>query len=298
MINRIMNKLVRKPANKVPMITEDPIENYLRNGRRPWSEGYFPFRQQQIAKVLADDSMMQLFRTDSFLPKEYGIYLDERMVEYPWFFSRLAAEPCRLLDAGSILNFDCIISQPLLQNKDITILTLEPEPYCFFQKKVSYQYGDIRMMPFRDNWFDIVVSISTIEHVGMDNSMYTGDKRFVENRKADYLQAVLELKRVTKKGGKIFISVPFGKHIHYGYYQQFSAKMVDAVLETLAPEKVRETYYAYAHDQWNVSTRDQCSDFEAFNIHDTKYFNPQSTKDYDADNAACSRAIAALECWV
>jgi hypothetical protein len=52
MINCILNKLVWKPANMVPMMTEDPIENYLRNGRRSLSERYFSFYRSRAIAAL------------------------------------------------------------------------------------------------------------------------------------------------------------------------------------------------------------------------------------------------------
>jgi hypothetical protein len=73
--------------------------------------------------------------------------------------------------------------------------------------------------------------------------------------------------------------------------------MIDRMNDTFAPDKVVETYYCYESGGWSVSDKQYCQKFEGFNIHDTKYFNPNSTKDHDPDYAACSRAIAALELW-
>jgi len=38
-------------------------------------------------------------------------------------------------------------------------------------KGISYIFEDLRESCFRDDYFDIVVSLSTIEHIGLDNTM-------------------------------------------------------------------------------------------------------------------------------
>ena len=55
---------------------------------------------------------------------------------------------------------------------ELTIVTLAPEPVAFTSLGVSYLYGDLRQLPFRDDWFDEVACLSTLEHVGMDNAVY------------------------------------------------------------------------------------------------------------------------------
>jgi SAM-dependent methyltransferase len=274
------------------------LKSYILNGRKPWSEGYILFKENFLKQSINDKSLLEIFRNGLSLPKHYGEFLDERVVEYPWFISRIKAEPCRLLDAGSVLNFDYILKHSALNKKDITIVNLEPEITCYWLNRVSYLFGDIRNLPLRDNWFDEVVSISTIEHIGLDNTIiYSKNMEFKEKKNLDFLKAVSELKRVTKKGGKVYITVPYGKFTDFGWYQQFDIKMIDLMIDTFAPEKLVETYYCYESGCWQISDKQYCQKFEGFNIHDTKYFNPNSTKDYAPDYAACSRAIAALELW-
>src|SRR5438876_1105159 len=69
---------------------------------------------------------------DGELPEGWGLWLDERVVEYPWFLSRLPPAPGKLLDAGSVLNYDYVLCHERLNNKTISICTLAPESenYC------------------------------------------------------------------------------------------------------------------------------------------------------------------------
>jgi len=273
------------------------LNTYIINGRKPWSEGYVLFKENFIKQAIDDPSVLQRFSEGLQLPEKYGEFLDERVVEYPWFLSKVTQQHSRLLDAGSILNFDYILQHSKLKEKDITITTLEPEGNCYWQKRVSYLFGDIRNLPFKDNCFDEVVSISTIEHIGMDNSMYSSNEAFRENNRFEFLKAVSEIKRVTKPGGKVYITVPYGKYTDFGWYQQFDVEMIDMMIDAFAPGRLMETYYCYESGGWLIGDKQYCQKFEGFNIHETKYFNPNSKKDYEPDYAACSRAIAALELW-
>lgn len=273
------------------------IDQYIKAGKKPWSEGYSLFREEYIQKVIDDASVLELFQKGLPLPNQYGEFLDDRVVEYPWLISRLEQNSGKLLDAGSALNFHWLLQHPKLSQKDVTIVTLEPETVSFWKNRVSYVFDDLRNLPFKDDWFDLVISISTIEHIGMDNSIYSANRAFVETKNLDFLKAVSELRRVTRPGGKVYITVPYGRYTNFGWYQQFNGEMIAQMIDTFAPVKLAESYYCYESGGWSIGDKQYCQKFEGFNIHDTKYFNNESTKDYDPDYAAASRAVAALELW-
>ncbi len=134
---------------------------YLRSGRRPWSRGYGEYRQSEIERILDHG----LFRTDR-LPQGYGLRLDERVIEYPWLLDRLPLDKGLLLDAGSVLNHRFLLERTPLRNKRMFISNLAPEPLSFTGLSVSYVYEDLRASCFRNDYFDRIVSLSTLEHIG------------------------------------------------------------------------------------------------------------------------------------
>ncbi len=268
------------------------IQAYIREGRKPWSRGYKLSKFNFIHSVLNDFDMLAKFQALDPLPHGYGYGYDERVIEYPWVLSRLSNKTGRLLDAGSVLNFPQIISNSIFSEKVITIFTLAPEGNAFWRKGISYCYGDLRQLPFRDNWFDEIISISTLEHVGMDNRMYTGDAT-CEKVGLDAKRAVQELIRVLRPGGKFLASVGFGKHqlIEWNgspFAEQFDSSMLRDLLEEFkACESVSTSFYKYAHNGWNISTEKECRDVEYFNIY--------TAKSIDSDNAAAARAVVLIE---
>jgi SAM-dependent methyltransferase len=250
---------------------------------KPWTKGYIEYKFKEIARVLSSGE----FAPDK-LAVGYGFRLDERIVEYPWFFSRLRAGPGLLLDAGSILNFDFLLEHPVMKNKCLHICTLAPEAECFWHKGISYLFDDLRQLPYRDNLFDWIVSLSTLEHVGMDNTLlYTSDQARKESQTGDYLLAVAELKRVLKPGGILYVSVPFGRAKNHGWLQIFDQAGIDEMIRTVNPSDSRLEYFLYHPDGWRRSTAQEAGNATFFDIH--------HSKDYDADYAASARAICCLE---
>ena len=68
---------------------------------------------------------------------------------------------------------------------ELHIVTLAPEPHSYPQLGVSYLYADLRELPLADATYDRVVSISTLEHVGMDTSYYGGETEAAEDPQRD-----------------------------------------------------------------------------------------------------------------
>ncbi|MDR1826907.1 MAG: class I SAM-dependent methyltransferase [Methylobacteriaceae bacterium] len=218
----------------------------------------------------------------------FGYRIDERAVELPWVVSCLPDGPCRLLDAGSSLNHAPVLEHPKLRGKRLFISTLNNEGYARTDLNISYVYEDFRETCFRENYFDIIACISTLEHVGLDNTfLYTPDKTKDEDSPGDYLLAVRVLRSVLKPGGSMYISVPFGKPVNHGWFQVFDAARVDTVIEEFKPSRYRESIFMYEEDRWRVSSREEAAEATCFDI------NVQ--KEYEADFLAFSRSIVCLE---
>lgn len=267
------------------------IKDYLKHGQRPWSKGYSDFKWQLIGQNINNSDLINKFKNNSELPEFYGRGIDERIIEYPWILANLPDTGENLLDAGSALNFEKILNYAKFNNKKITIVNLASEGECFLQK-ASYVFADLRKLPFLDNYFDVITCISTLEHVGMDNTMiYTYDKKYKENKQEDYLKAVLELKRVLRPGGVLLISVPFGKYQSLQFFQQFNQDMVNQIIKTFNGQAPVIGYYKYFQDGWNISNAEECKNMEYFDIHQVRTKN----KDYDSDLAAAARAVACIQ---
>jgi hypothetical protein len=251
---------------------------FTTHGRRPYARGYLSYRQTQLEKYSYQDL------PEGSLPKGWGLWLDERAVEYPWFFSRLPRTPGRLLDAGSTLNYGYILSHEKLKNKTISIFTLAPETPNYCERGISYIYGDLRESCYREDYFDWIVSISTLEHIGMNNTIfYTSDQCKNESDPESYLQALLELHRILKKNGVLYMTVPFGRAETRGWLQIFDAEMVQKLLSIFNPSALREVYFRYTPAGWQISSSAECRN--------ARYFDPSKRRTIKTDFAAAESVV-------
>jgi SAM-dependent methyltransferase len=271
------------------------LASYLKSDRRPWREGYYEYREKYLSEAVVDEALLDVFAEDRSLPPGYAYRLDARLLEIPWVLSRVRKTDGRFLDAGSAFNYDFVLSSPALKEKQTTIVTLAPEGQAFWQLGVSYVFGDLRDLDFRDERFDAVACISTIEHIGMDNTMYAEGQVAQRSDPSEFLLAVKELKRVLKPGGVLFISFPFGRYENHGWFQQFDSELVDTLIGAFAPSQLKERIFQYHPDGWQRSTRENCRECEFFDVHTSKYANPASTIEYPEDYPAGERGLACLE---
>ena len=202
----IKDLFYRWPGLKKPVIWFY-VWIYQLRGQRPWSSGYSFYKFGYIKRII--EWQLDIFRAEQ-LPAGYGTGLDERAVEYPWFFARLKESHHRILDAGSSLNHYDLLNLGLWQKRDLHITTLAYEGRPKARTQPVYVYEDLRAMSYPNEFFDVVVCISTLEHIGMDNTMlYTNDEAKKENAVNTYMRAVDEMKRVLKHGGALYLTVPY-----------------------------------------------------------------------------------------
>lgn len=275
------------------------IRRYLRQGKRAleaasqpvyWFRGYPPNgfgyywrKQHEIKRVLNGDA----FDSDK-LVKGYGIGIDERVVEFPWLLSRIPKQEGRVLDAGSAINHRLLLDHPSMLNKDITISTLAPENDAWWRRGISYVYEDFRSSCFRDGYFDLIVCVSTLEHVGLNNTLlYTNDSSKHENSETDACLVMREFKRMLRPGGKLYLTFPFGEHKNFGWFQIFDADGVRSLSEAFKPTAQRDCYYGYAIDGWYATSQE--------NLKEAGYFDPQTSDGSPPDGAAGARGLACLE---
>ena len=222
---------------------------WTRRGRAPNTSGAHP------AKWLAIEAALR--RTDG----RYGFDdagIDERIVEYSWLFDRMrelgpGAE--RVLDAGSVLNY-----APVLRGwtdsgfPPVSIVTLKYEGHAEVSDGVRYEFGDLRQLPYRDEWFPVTLCLSTIEHVGLDNTIYGAAAEASVAPTPEALRALRELQRVTIRGGTVLLSVPFGARSNRGWFRIFDAQDLEPLMSMSGWSVVRARYFHATREGWRETT--------------------------------------------
>ncbi len=276
-------------VNRLGFIKNWKISKYLKS-RRPWSIGYIDYKHDYINKTISELDILDRIRNNS-TPKNFGMGLDERVLEYAWIFSHLKDEKIKLLDAGSTLNFKYLLDHKKIRNKKLCIFTFYPEVPSFPNLNfVDYKYGDLREMKLESESFDQIISQSTIEHIGMDNRIYgyseDGTASNVQ-KNYDYMKAVKEMVRVLKKDGNLLLTFPFGVFKNYGFFQQFDQEMVNRITTFLQLEgKFELSYGLYENQQWIFAPVGKCKVQLSH--------NPKTGEDKGTDGAAHCRSVCLI----
>ena len=286
------------PHEQVPwtLPSPEPQGRGLPHEQIPWGPGYQQAKDEYVRHALADPQILTIFREHRPLPEQFGIGLDERCVEYPWVLTQLGPEPESVLDAGSVLNYRFILEHPSLNQKRLHIITLAPEPYCFWNRGISYLFHDLRSIPTRDSYYDTIVCISTLEHVGFDNSFFTKEQA-EEYRPDDFMIVMQEFSRVLKKGGTLLLTVPFGKLQRFSWQQQFDTGLLSQALAAFGETSTTsKSFYRYGRTGWDVASEEDCAESEyvqwlgrAFS--GAPWPDPMQC---EPDRAAAARAVACI----
>jgi SAM-dependent methyltransferase len=251
----------------------------------PWTQEYVDLHRKFVSRILDSEDVLELFESGDQLPPRFGVGLDERVVEYPWLFAHSIAG--RVLDAGSTLNHAHILDRAEHLYDELHIVTLTPEDVAFPERGVSYVYGDLRDLPIRDHFYDTVISISTLEHIGMDNRQYGAVSGREPDPRSEFLKAVRELKRVTRPGGRLLATVPFGEPADLGWLRIFDNSAIDEFIDVLSPSAYELRYYLYSLGGWQVADAEAAS-----TVRYRDYFADPSPVE---DLAAAARAVACIE---
>ncbi len=247
--------------------------------RNPFALGYDEYKWVRIKKKLNDKSKQ--------IDEENASGIDERIIEYKWIVNELSEKNGRLLDAGSTINFKPILKK--LKNFDISIQTLYPEEKNFNQHSVSYIYADLKNLIFKENYFDYITCISTLEHVGFNNDHYDyyNNKSYskIENNPKDYLNVIKNFHTILKSGGELYLTLPFGKKQVFNHLQQFDSEEIKILKETFLPSSSSENFFIYKNHIWQECREEDCKDVSFRTLEEKK----------PKDNAASARSMIFLK---
>jgi SAM-dependent methyltransferase len=137
---------------------------------------------------------------------------DERVVEIPWVLSRLRASG-RVLEVGYAFAETAWLGALLRSGVALVGVDLARRDL----DGVKTVEADVRALPFEDVDFDQILLVSTLEHVGADNTVYGVEAE----RGADArLAALRELRRVLRDDGRLLVTVPLGEPGDHGWFRQ------------------------------------------------------------------------------
>ena len=167
----------------------------------------------------------------------------ERVVEIPWTLSRYRGER-RVLDVGSSFALPFYLDElRALEIPELHGVDLAPRAI----RGIRMTRADVRAMPFADGYFDLVLCVSTIEHIGFVNDIYGVDA--AKDPHGD-VAALREMRRTLAPNGRIVVTVPYGAAQDHGWFKQYDDADWRALLEGAAMREVEVDCFAYGPDGW------------------------------------------------
>lgn len=133
--------------------------------------------------------------------------MHSRTIEYPFTAAQLGNAQ-RILDVGSVKGDTTWTSWLESLSIDVHVTDYDADEDGIF-KNSTYHQADIRDLPIEDNYFDKILAVSVIEHIGMDDPQVVDPNLPMTGISGD-VEAFKEMLRVLKPGGQIIMTVPFG----------------------------------------------------------------------------------------
>jgi SAM-dependent methyltransferase len=185
------------------------------------------------------------------------------VIEIPWALSKYGGGE-RVLEVGCSFaseNPEYIqalrdLNVPELHGIDISSVEA-PD----FIKKTA----DIRSSGYETGFFDFILCISTLEHVGMDNTRYykpiaelPSTSRALSG--GSDIEAMAEMLRILKPGGKLIVTVPFGKRADYSWFFHYDSRAIADLFRPFPTVSVRSEHFQYTTTGWVPCRADDLSE--------------------------------------
>jgi len=191
-----------------------------------------------LARIQREPSTFRIGQDVGFGPET-----TERVVEIPWVISRWGGAQ-RVLDLGyayaprAYLSALSALPIPHLHGTDWAAASVPA---------LTRTRADLRALPYGPDSFDLVICISTIEHIGMDNSRYG----LAERPEAGGDVATLrEIERVLAPGGRALITIPFGRGEDHGWFRQYDDAAWGALLGSSSLQVGEVSTYLLTEGGW------------------------------------------------
>ena len=236
------------------VLRRDPDEAGRREGLERLRSGRIS-RASYLVELIEDDPFRRLRALDDGVafarlnrgrPRELRApgTADERAIEIPWVLGRYAGER-RVLDVGTVF------AEPAYVDAlgDLGIPALTTVDLAAGADVVA----DVRDLPFENGSFDLALCVSTLEHVGRDNSGYAVD---AARDDAGDLAALRELRRVADR---VLVTVPTGVRDDQGWQLQRAPLEWIALFERAGFTVFEDELYVRDDAGWRTATLAEAS---------------------------------------
>ena len=180
----------------------------------------------------------------------------DRDVEWSWIAGHIPSGNGEALDFGN--GGSSLGLAAAQRGYQVTAIDLEPVTWPYTHPRLRFIQGDIVALPFQPAQFDLVLSCSTVEHVGL-----AGRYGVATTNPDGDLEAMARLRIVLKPRGTMLMSVPLGKDAVFApYCRVYGEQRLPMLLNGYIVEK--EQYWVKdSHNTWRTAERRTALEFPA-----------------------------------
>lgn len=173
----------------------------------------------------------------------------ERVVEVPWVLGKYRGEG-RVLEVGYAFAEEHYLRA--LVEMDIPFLVgvdAAPSPRAADVLRFHQVRSDILHPCFGAQTFDLILCVSTIEHIGRDNTRYGLDQGH-EDSHPDHA-AIRAMAGWLAPAGRLLLTVPFGRFEDHGWLINYDMDRLDALIKASELDVEEMTFYAWQPGGWD-----------------------------------------------
>jgi O-antigen chain-terminating methyltransferase len=226
------------------------------SGRAPASE---VARLDHAFELIADRApASEIARLNDAIELIANHRASERVVEVPWVLSKYGGE-ARVLEVGYAFAEEhylkCLVGLriPLLIGIDAA-RSPRPESFLGFHQV----QGDILKPCFRPHSFDLVLCVSTIEHIGRDNTRYGLDAG--RSKPHPDHDAIKVIATWLAPAGRLLLTVPFGRFEDHGWLINYDADHLDALIKASGLDVEEKAFFGWQPGGWREVEADTLTD--------------------------------------
>jgi SAM-dependent methyltransferase len=186
------------------------------------------------------------------IPNLYGV----RFIENSWIASHLPATPGEVLDFGSGDNYLALLAA--LRGFNVTAVDLVASWWPYIHPNIRFIRGDILKLPLSDDFFDVVINCSAIEHVGLE-----GRYGVTESCPNGDLEVMAYLWQILKPGGVMLLTIPVGQDaVLLPVHRVYGTQRLPQLLKDYTLEK-QAFWVKDGQNRWILSQKETALSFKA-----------------------------------
>jgi len=210
---------------------------------------YLDFPRRVVRKI---NNLRKRYFSPPRIPNLFG----DRFIENSWIAAHMPSPPGEALDFGSGDNYMSLMAAQ--RGFNVTAVDLEFTWWPYLHPKIRFIRGDVLRLPFSNEFFDLIINCSAIEHVGL-----AGRYGITENCLNGDLAVMAHLWQLLEPNGVMLLTIPVGQDaVQTPVHRIYGPQRLPQLLKGYSLEK-QAFWVKDGHNRWISSDKETALSFKA-----------------------------------